>query len=161
MVGRTNLAHAVERLLDVVGRLHAGLPHASHDGCHGLARGKEQGKRHRDAPERRKRQLTGEAHAPNENHDAGEHRAVEHGQRVAVGVLHHLHVGQHRGGEVGQVAPAEKRQGKLAQAFGHLYALLAAFLVEHVVGVVVLKPRADEEGDDEHGQPQRKAADTG
>ena len=71
---------------------------------------------------------------------------------MTVGVLDGLHVAHDGLGEVGQVAPAEKRQRELPQTLGKPDAQTAALLVDDAVLIVVGEVLGDEQHDGEHGK---------
>ena len=156
LVGGADLAHAVERLLDALRHLQLRHPIALEHRLHRLARGEQQGKSHRNAPKRGNRQLPAEEQRSHEHDGCRDHGAPQLTEHMAVGVLHHLHIAHDGFGQIRQVAPPEERKRQFAEALGDLDALIAAFLVENAVGVVVLLPIRQQQRHEEHSKANGK-----
>ena len=101
LVGRAHLAHALERLLDVLRGGKAAHARGLHHGLEGAPRAEEDGEPHRAAPERREREPPVKGEQADGRHGERDVGAIELGQHVAVGVLGGLDVGHEGLGEVG------------------------------------------------------------
>ena len=161
LVGGANLTHAIERFLHAFGYAHLRRTVALKHRLHGLARGEQDQERHRHAPERCNGKRPAEEQRHHEHNRRRDNGTPQLAQHMAVGVFHGLHVTQNGFGKVRQIAAAEERKRQLAQALGNLDALVAAFLVEHAVRVVVLLPVRGEQHHEEHHQPCDERHDIG
>ena len=92
LIGRANLAHAVERLLNGLGDLDLLGADTIEDRGHGSARHKQHGKGNGHAPKRRNRQLPAKEQRRHKHNGARNDGAPELPEHVAVGVLHGLDI---------------------------------------------------------------------
>ena len=92
LVGGTDLANAVECLLNRLGNLDLLGAHAIEHRGHGAACQIQHGKGHGNAPKRRDRQLPAKEQRRHEHNGACDDGAPEFSQHMAVGMLHSLNV---------------------------------------------------------------------
>ena len=158
LVCGVNLAYVLECLLNAIGDCQG-----RRLGPLGVALGhpaasEQQREGHGHAPQARK----GQPPVRREKHDGDDCRgnvaAVEVTKRMRPHVFHAVYVAHDRLGQIGQVAPTEKTEGELAQAFRQPDAHGLDFLVDQAIRCLVLLVMRDkgEEHKGERGKTEQE-----